>query len=262
MGVSRPLGRWLAGFLTAPASTPSASMPTDMGVLARAVRPADVLLVEGQHRISTAIKYLTQSTWSHAAICVSQGDEAAGLLPQFVEADVKDGVRQVSLSEFAGLHSRLCRPVGLTAAEVDAVVKFVTDRIGDEYDLANVIDLARYLLPTPPVPTAWRRRMIAFGSGEPTKAICSTLIAQAFQSIRYPILPHLELYRGDDPDCADCAREILHIRHHSLFTPRDFDVSPYFRVVKPMLEAQFDYRKLEWSEDSSQQQRPLDIAAG
>ena len=34
------------------------------------LRPGDVLLVEGSSRISTAIKYLTQSTWSHAALFV------------------------------------------------------------------------------------------------------------------------------------------------------------------------------------------------
>ena len=44
-------------------------------------------------------------------------------------------------------------------------------------------------------------------------------------------------------------REYLHIRHHSLFAPRDFDISPYFAVVKPTLEAGFDYRKLNWYED-------------
>src|SRR5574337_378503 len=57
------------------------------------------------------------------------------------------------------------------------------------YDLKNVVDLARYLLPTPPVPVGWRRRLLALGSGEPTQAICSTMIAQAFQSVSYPILP-------------------------------------------------------------------------
>jgi hypothetical protein len=60
----------------------------------------------------------------------------------------------------------------------------MVDRIGLEYDMRNIIGLLRYLIPTPPVPTRWRRRMIALGSGEPTWAICSTLIAQAFQSIR------------------------------------------------------------------------------
>ena len=42
--------------------------------------------------------------------------------------------------------------------------------------------------------------------------------------------------------------EILHIRHHSLYTPRDFDLSPYFRIVKPTLEYGFDYRILMWDE--------------
>ena len=42
--------------------------------------------------------------------------------------------------------------------------------------------------------------------------------------------------------------EILHIRHHSLYAPRDFDLSPYFHVVKPTLETGFDYRRLRWAE--------------
>jgi hypothetical protein len=40
------------------------------------------------------------------------------------------------------------------------------------------------------------------------------------------------------------AREVLHIRHHSLFTPRDFDVSPYFAIIKPTLELGFDPHKM------------------
>jgi hypothetical protein len=31
------------------------------------------------------------------------------------------------------------------------------------------------------------------------------------------------------------SREIPYVRHHSLFVPRDFDVSPYFQVIKPTL---------------------------
>ena len=72
--------------------------------------------------------------------------------------------------------------------------------------------------------------MIALGSGEPTRAICSTLIAQAFESVRFPVLPTVA--RVDK----DSRREILHIRHHSLFAPRDFDVSPFFAIVKPTIE--------------------------
>ena len=90
--------------------------------------------------------------------------------------------------------------------------------------------------------------MIAFGSGDPTRAICSTLIAQAFQLVRYQILPEVTLEKSDDPACNDCYREILHIRHHSLFVPRDFDISPYFAVVKPTLIYGFDYRQVTWAD--------------
>ena len=65
------------------------------------------------------------------------------------------------------------------------------DMLAAPYDLRNILDLLRYFFPTPPVPVRWRRRMIAFGSGDPTRAICSSLIAQAFQGIQYPILPKI-----------------------------------------------------------------------
>ncbi len=53
-----------------------------------------------------------------------------------------------------------------------------------------------------------------------------------------------------DPTCRDCVREIMHIRHHSLFVPRDFDVSPYFEVVKPSINPDLDYHQLEWALES------------
>jgi hypothetical protein len=88
--------------------------------------------------------------------------------------------------------------------------------------------------------------MIAFGSGDPTRAICSTLIAQAFQSVHYPVLPAVEYRTAATEECPDCIDEIMHIRHHSLFAPRDFDVSPYFRIIKPTIEGGFDFRTLKW----------------
>mgnify|MGYP003334032574 FL=1 len=45
------------------------------------------------------------------------------------------------------------------------------------------------------------------------------------------------------------AREdILEIRHSSLYAPRDFDISPYFKLVKPTIEKGFDYRKMNWAD--------------
>ena len=80
--------------------------------------------------------------------------------------------------------------------------------------------------------------MIALGSGEPSQAICSTLIARAFQSVSYPILPDVTV---------ENQREVLHIRHHSLFTPRDFDVSPYFDIVKPLILKKPNYKSFNWN---------------
>jgi hypothetical protein len=109
--------------------------------------------------------------------------------------------------------------------------------------------MLRYFLPTPPVPVRWRRRMIAFGSGDPTRAICSSLIAEAFGRIRYPILPRITPASGRAAAQSRYMRqELLHIRHHSLYTPRDFDLSPYFQVVKPTLEYGFDYKALKWGD--------------
>jgi len=246
-------GRRLARFLSKPIPRHrrlATSPPEHLGAV---LRPGDVLLVEGDTRLSGAIKYLTQSTWSHATLYVGDalgppppGEEARVL----VEADIGEGVRAVPLSRYAHLHTRICRPVGLTPADRDAVIRSAVSRLGYRYDLRNVIDLARYLLPTPPVPTRWRRRMLALGSGDPTRAICSTLIAQAFQAVRYPVLPDIVL-RPDDPAHAHYYAELYHIRHYSLFAPRDFDISPFFAIVKPTLEAGFDYRALHWDQPAA-----------
>ena len=191
-GILNFIGRRLARYLTQPVSAPPTITTNTPELLAQTLQPGDVLLIEGNTRLSTAIKYLTQSTWSHSAICIggALGQPAGGGEPlTLVEADLNHGVRAVPLSLYAPRHTRICRPVGLRPEDLRRLVDFVVARIGHQYDLDNLIDLARYLLPTPPVPSRWRRRMIALGSGDPTRAICSTLIALAFQEIRYPVLP-------------------------------------------------------------------------
>ncbi len=247
------LGLKLARSLAAPRHLHDASAPVDLARLRACLKPADVLLVEGHSRFSSGIKYLTQSTWSHAALHVgsavtgaSSGAEGNST-PCVVEADVVDGVRAVGRDEFAGMHVRVCRAVSLTPEERQAVADYAIARIGQRYDLKNIVDLLRWLLPTPPVPERFRRRMIQLGSGDPTRAICSTLVAQAFQSVRYPILPIVEHRSANDPACPACTQELLNIRHHSLFVPKDFDVSPYFEVIKPTLVQGFDHHTLYWS---------------
>jgi len=232
------LGRRLARFLDQPLAHYESFDATGEQDLAGILRPCDVLLIEGNTRISRVIKYITQSIWSHAAIYI--GDRLDPTAEHsLIEVDIVEGVIAVPLSKYAHLNTRICRPVNLTAADRERLLVFVLNEMGHTYDLKNIIDLLRYSVPVP-MPAHIRRRMLAFGSGDPTKAICSTLIAQAFQHIRYPILPR---------HSAQCSEsECLIRRHYSHFTPRDFDRSPYFDIIKPSIAHGFAYRKLHWSE--------------
>jgi hypothetical protein len=250
MSLLNKIGRRLAAYLEKPSGAiqPSTCQPD---LLASTIRVGDVLLVDGSSRISTAIKYLTQSTWSHAALCIA--DDSNNEDPScdniiLVEADVLDGIRTIPLSHYANLHTRICRPVGLTNDEIERAIEFAKGQVGHQYDMKNVFDLMRYLVQTPPVPTRWRRKMIVLGSGDPTRAICSSFIAQTFQSIRYPILPNIFFEKAKQPHSKAYYDEVLQIRHHTLFVPRDFDMSPYFNVVKPTLHKGFDPHVIEWSE--------------
>jgi hypothetical protein len=71
--------------------------------------------------------------------------------------------------------------------------------------------------------------------------------------VRYPILP--KITRAGS---RAARREILHIRDSSLYMPRDFDISPYFEIVKPTIVQGFDYTALHWAD----KQKPLREVAG
>src|SRR5258708_24283542 len=151
--------------------------PSDPDALRAALKPGDVLLVEGNNHISGVIKYLTQSTWSHAALYVGPIGErtaADGEPLVLVEANIGEGVVGAPLSKYFRSHTRICRPVGLTPDDCHRVCAYATERIGFDYDVKNIIDLLRYLFPLP-VPQRWRRRFMAFGSRHPSRIICSAL---------------------------------------------------------------------------------------
>jgi hypothetical protein len=239
------IGRLLARYLEKPVQGYEPFTPSDFDALQATLQPGDVLLVEGNNHVSGIIKYLTQSTWSHAALYVGRiGDRETedGEPLVLVEANLGEGVIGAPLSKYARYHTRICRPIGLTPEDRKRVCAFAKERIGFDYDVKNIIDLMRFLMPLP-IPQRWRRKMMAMGSGHPTRIICSALIAQAFDSVRYPILPKISRVESES-----AREEILEIRHSSLYAPRDFDISPYFEVVKPTLVNGFDYKKVQWAD--------------
>lgn len=250
------VSRLIARYLRKEAAGYQPFTQSDPQRLRSLLEPGDVLLIEGNNHIAGIIKYLTQSTWSHAALYVGPihgAVEKSGEPHVLIEANLGEGVVSAPLSKYLSYHTRICRPVGLSFEDRNTVCRYTINRIGFGYDAKNILDLMRYLIPLP-VPQRWRRRMIALGSGDPTKMICSALIAQAFGAVRYPILP-----RVTRAGSRQARREILHIRDSSLYMPRDFDISPYFDIVKPTIIHGFDYTALHWAD---RPKPPREAAAG
>ncbi len=219
----------LIAYLEQPSSNVFTSSTHTFEQLRNTLIAGDVILVEGKQRFSAAVKYLTQSNWSHAVLYIGEG--------KVIEADLKFGVVKADVLKFENFHTRICRPVGLSDSDLNIIIDFIQEQQGLSYDIQNIFDLARYLIPVHLVPSRFKRQLLEFGSRDPTKVICSSIIAQAFQKVFYPILPLQQ----------DIGGEIKYsFRHHSFFTPSDFDRSPYFEVIKPTLVSGFNYKNVAW----------------
>ena len=125
----RSASRRIARELTQTSSGYEPYTHADPLALQRALRPADVLLVAGNRKLSTAIKYLTQSTWSHAALYIGDALDppAGGEEPKrLIEVEVGQGCIAVPLSKYATFNTRICRPIGLS--EEDAIIRHLLGR--------------------------------------------------------------------------------------------------------------------------------------
>jgi hypothetical protein len=269
----RFLADWFLRQLTRPRREYRRFVYNDAQKLKARIEPGDVLLVDGDQRVSEAVKYLTQSTWSHSALFVGDallrrdeetrrltlrrfGREARYLL---LEALVDRGVIVSPLVKYLDFNVRICRPVGLIPADRDVVLEDALSRLGHTYDRRNFLDLTRYFLPLHLIPARFREEALHFGSGVATETICSTLIAEAFARVRFPILP-LPVRRRPTTAAGRLRERVFgrptrrawsglwRARHPTLCVPRDFDLSPYFAIVKFLAAelSEMDYRKLRW----------------
>ncbi len=289
-----PLLRWITNFaislLTKPVARYIVAVPNDVEQLRRTLRKCDVILVEGNERISECIKYLTQSSWSHSGLYVGDeplkhnaelrrqltdkfGDEANWLV---LEALIEGGVVLTPLSKYRDFNIRICRPYKLTAPDERTLIDYALSHVGHQYDLRNIFDLLRYFLPVSMVPARWRRQALHFGSSDPTRVICSSLIAECFHRVRYPVVPRYEPFPpGFEPvqrvaglvgrlrRQRRAAPGLLRMVSPTLITPRDFDLSPYFEVVKVSLVegSRFDYHSLLWFDEPADRGESLEKSA-
>ncbi|MBS0288447.1 MAG: hypothetical protein JSS07_00245 [Proteobacteria bacterium] len=220
------------------------------------LRPCDVLLIEGRSRVSEVIKQITQSSWSHACLYIGKihdiddfelrkmitehfnGDPDIQLV---IEGYIGKGTIVSPLENYRSDHIRICRPRSLSRPDAQQVIAYAINRLGTEYDLRQLFDLARFLIPWSVLPRKWRSSLFEHHVGEPTKTVCSTMIAEAFASIDFPILPVVKQHEETGIE--------LFMRNPRLFTPRDFDYSPYFEIIKyPFIAfAESPYRHLPWN---------------
>ena len=142
---------WFLAQITRPRRNYRRFVYNDPQKLKATIAPGDVLLVDGDQRVSQAVKYLTQSSWSHSALYVGDallhrdpetkarvqrrfGREARYLI---VEALVAEGVVVSPLVKYIDFNIRICRPLRLRPEDRDAVVDYVLGRVGNRYDRRN-----------------------------------------------------------------------------------------------------------------------------
>lgn len=253
--ISKSLSAWLTYELM-----PARTTLCDFQRLKEQIRPCDVLLIEGRSRVSRVIKGITSSAWTHSALYVGRlqdihdaavreqvtkhyhGDPEEQLI---IEALLGEGTVIKPLKKYDLDHIRICRPTRLTPDDADAVIRYCVGHLGNKYNFRQLLDLARFLLPYSIIPKRWRSSLFEHRIGDETRTVCSSMLAAAFASVHFPILPVAHH--------ADNGGLKLYTRNHKLYTPCDFDTSPYFDIIKyPMLTGADDlavYRQLPWDQN-------------
>ena len=223
------------------------------------VRMGDVLLVEGRTRVAHAVRGITNSVWTHSALVIGtlgkirdpalrsvarsylREDELEA--PLIVESELGCGTIVSSILRYRDYHLRLCRPQGLSYTDARRVSTYALLHLGAGYNVRQILDLARFLVPWwAVVPRRWHSSLFEHNYQDPTRLICSTMIANAFNRVRFPVVPLVVQDEGQF--------RMLQ-RNPRLITPRDFDHSPYFSIIKYPLLGEDDigfYKKLPWSE--------------
>jgi hypothetical protein len=224
------------------------------------LKPCDVILVEGRSRVANVIRWITQSPWTHAALYLGrmhdiedlelreivashyEGDAADRLV---IESQLGQGTLVSNLQFYENEHLRICRPSRLSLRDSKQAIRYAISRLGLDYDVRQIFDLARFLFPWFILPRKWRSTLFESNPGASTRTVCSTMIAESFAFVQFPILP---LVKESEDDNLQLFR-----RNPKLCTPSDFDYSPYFEIIKyPFVDFRHDqdYHLLPWEGSS------------
>ena len=228
---------------------------SDFDRISHELRPCDVILVEGRSRISDIIRWLTNSPWTHAALYIGRiydiednvlreqitdiydGEPSDRLV---IESELGFGTVVRSLNVYEDEHLRICRPSRLSHKDSLQVVRYAASNIGLDYDVRQIFDLMRFLLPWYVLPKRWASTLFERSAERPLRTVCSTMIAESFGQVNFPILPLVKR--------TDQGKTQLFRRNPRLCTPSDFDYSPYFEIIKyPFMDFYHEeYHLLPW----------------
>ncbi len=250
--IAQAMIRWLDQDIR-PVTTPLC----DYQRLRYEVKPCDVILLEGRSRVSNIIRIITNSPWTHAALYIGRlhdiedpalrqtlAEQIPHLEPnsQFIiESMLGKGTVVSLLSSYEKEHLRICRAKGLSYQDAQEMIRYAVSRLGTEYDVRQIFDLGRFLFPWFLLPKRWRSTLFEQNASSSTRTVCSTMIAEAFGFIQFPILPLVKRNSNQGVQ--------LFRRNPKLCVPCDFDYSPYFEIIKyPFMDfsQNADYRLLPW----------------
>lgn len=203
------------------------------------LKPADVLLIDGNTLADRKIKAITGSRWSQ--VCLYLGrlhDIRNASLRAFIndhldcqsdtqlifKADLVKGMHITTLSELRQQTFRICRPHELTEDDTQNIVNYTINRASTTAKHAWWPAVRLLLVPWTLLPMHWRQRLFRALSGRRLRRAMGGTVGDAFSFIQFPILP---LVRGEDDK-----PNKLYRQYPSVFYPADFDLSPYFDVIK------------------------------
>ena len=233
---------------------------SDFNRLQDEIEIGDVILVEGRSRVAEVIKVLSQSPWSHSAFNIGpitniKTPEIRAFAEKFVQPKDRDkhlilealfdqGVVLKSIEKYRGEHLRICRPIGLYQEDAQKVMNSALKNLGKQYNTRQIFDLLRFLLPIAILPRRWLSTLFQYEEGSRTEEICSSMLVDSFNSVGFPVRPIIKVL----PD-----NQIELIRRNPLlFTPSDFDYSPYFNIIKYPIyggAGKGHYRDLNWNQE-------------
>jgi hypothetical protein len=218
---------------------PVGSTLSDYEQVKRQLKPADVILIEGTSRVDATMRQVTGCQWTHAMLFIGKpmdipdADVRTSIItwagetpdvPLILHSTLDKGPHLLPLAAIERFNLRVVRPRSLGARDGQQVVRYAVSRLGPRPRFMQWLDLMRFMLPWSLVPARWRNALFRYHPGRHARAGTSSLIADAFSFIQYPILPLVKISNDKGTQ--------LFRRNLRICLPSDIEQSPYFDIVK------------------------------